>query len=96
MSGVPPSWWSRRRTPLLLALLAFVLYLPGFWWGAPEATGPELIHGWAVDDETPLGPLAQINNILHPQEVQNRAFRVGDPRGGRGAGGVGHRPGHVG
>lgn len=74
MSGVPPSWWSRRRTPLLLALLAFVLYLPGFWWGAPEATGPELIHGWAVDDETPLGPLAQINNILHPQEVQNLGY----------------------
>lgn len=63
-----------RRTPLLLAVLAFGLYLPGFWWGAPVATGPDRIHGWAVDDETPLGPLAQVNNIFHPQAVQNLAY----------------------
>lgn len=62
------------RTPLLLVVLALVLYLPGAWWGAPIATGPERIHGWAVDDETPLGPLAQVNNILHPQEVQNLGY----------------------
>jgi len=66
--------WRRRRAPLLLGLLALCLYLPGFWWGAPAATGPDWIHGWAVDDETPLGPLAQINNILHPQEVQNLGY----------------------
>lgn len=62
------------RTPVVLALLALALYLPGFWWGLPDATGPERIHGWAVDDETPLGPLAQVNNILHPQEVQNLGY----------------------
>jgi hypothetical protein len=66
--------WRARRAPLLLGLLALCLYLPGFWWGAPSATGPDRIHGWAVDDETPLGPLAQVNNILHPQEVQNLGY----------------------
>lgn len=67
-------FWRARRTPLLLGLLALCLYLPGSWWGAPFATGPDRIHGWAVDDETPLGPLAQVNNILHPQEVQNLGY----------------------
>ena len=74
MIGARRERWRRHRTPVLLALLAFLLYFPGFWWGAPHATGPELIHGWAVDDETPLGPLAQVNNILHPQEVQNLGY----------------------
>lgn len=70
-----PAWWrTLPRAPVLLAALSLMLYLPGFWWGAPAATGPDRIHGWAVDDETPLGPLAQINNILHPQEVQNLGY----------------------
>lgn len=70
----PTRRWTAARIPALLAILALMLYLPGFWWGAPTATGPGRIHGWAVDDETPLGPLAQVNNILHPQEIQNLGY----------------------
>ena len=52
-------------------LLAFVAYTPGFWWGTPYATAADRTNAWGVDDEPPLGPLAQAHDILHPKPVQN-------------------------
>jgi hypothetical protein len=65
---------STRRASLALAALAFALYLPGFWWGAPHATAPDRTHAWGTDDETPLGPLAQIHNIIQPKPDRNLGY----------------------
>lgn len=59
------------RTRLILALIAFLAYAPGFWWGAPHATAADRTNTWGVDDEPPLGPLAQADDILHPKASQN-------------------------
>ncbi|MDX1576901.1 MAG: glycosyltransferase 87 family protein [Gemmatimonadota bacterium] len=63
--GRPASW---------LGLLALLVYLPGFWWGAPRAQNDQSIRSWGVDDEAPIGPLAQIHNIIEPKEVQNLGY----------------------
>jgi hypothetical protein len=55
-------------------LLALVLYVPGFWWGAPQATAEDRTKAWAVDDETPLGPLAEMSNILSPRPDRNLGY----------------------
>lgn len=65
-------WWRRfGRTRLVLLVLALMAYTPGFWWGAPYATAADRTNAWGVDDEPPLGPLAQAHDILHPKPVQN-------------------------
>ena len=62
------------RSLLLVGLLAFTLYLPGFWWGAPHATAFDRKQSWGVDDETPLGPLAEIHNIIQPKDDRNLGY----------------------
>ncbi|HSE66387.1 MAG TPA: glycosyltransferase family 39 protein [Gemmatimonadales bacterium] len=62
-----------RALPWLM-VLALVLYVPGFWWGAPQATAEDRTKAWAVDDETPLGPLAEMSNILHPRPDRNLGY----------------------
>jgi hypothetical protein len=62
------------RPPVVLALLALALYLPGFWWGAPYATAPDRTHAWGVDDETPLGPLGEINHIITRSPGKNLGY----------------------
>ncbi len=62
------------RTALLLAVIALGLYLPGFWWGAPHATAPDRVQSWGVDDGTPLQPLADVHNILHPKPDRNFGY----------------------
>jgi 4-amino-4-deoxy-L-arabinose transferase-like glycosyltransferase len=62
------------RTPLLLAAIAFGLYLPGFWWGVPHATGPDRVQSWGVDDGTPLQPLADVHNIITPKPDRNLGY----------------------
>jgi hypothetical protein len=59
---------------LLLAVFAFGVYLPGSWWGAPHATTQERTKSWGVDDETPLGPLAEIHNIIQPKPDRNYGY----------------------
>ncbi|MGQ0538904.1 MAG: ArnT family glycosyltransferase [Gemmatimonadaceae bacterium] len=59
------------RAPLLLAALAFALYAPAFWWGAPHATAADRTNAWGVDDEPPLGPLAQAHDIIAPKAEMN-------------------------
>lgn len=62
------------RAPLLLALLGFALYFPAFWWGAPHATAADRTNTWGVDDEPPLGPLAQAHDIIAPKAQPNPNF----------------------
>ncbi len=70
-----PNWLTKPWRPhFIIGLLALAAYLPGFWWGAPHATAPELTHSWGVDDETPLGPLAQVHGILEPKDDQNLGY----------------------
>lgn len=56
----------RFRTHRLVFILAALAYLPGFWWGAPHATAEDRRKAWGVDDEPPLGPLAQLHDMLTP------------------------------
>ena len=65
------------RVMVLLFLGAVLLYSPGFWWGAPHATADILRHSWGVDDETPLGPLAEIHNIIQPKADRNLGYLLG-------------------
>ncbi len=66
-----------RSRYLLVALLAALLYLPAFWWGAPHATTAERAHAWGVDDETPLGPLTELRAIVHPTPGRNLGYPLG-------------------
>ena len=59
---------------LLLAVIAFGVYAPGAWWGAPHATDSERTRSWGVDDETPLGPLAEVHNIIEPKPDRNYGY----------------------
>ena len=79
-TGSPPpiafrprgAWWSRLgKIRLVLLAVALLAYTPAFWWGAPYASGPDRTNAWGVDDEPPLGPLAQAHDILHPKAEQN-------------------------
>lgn len=63
-----------RRTLAILAMVAFVCFAPAFWWGAPHATSPERTQGWGVDDETPLGTLGQVHNIVSPRPGRNVGY----------------------
>jgi hypothetical protein len=56
---------------LALAAAAFGAYTPAFWWGAPHATAADRTNAWGVDDEPPLGPLAQAHDIIRPKPEQN-------------------------
>lgn len=68
----PGRWWRAvGRTRWLLLAIAFLAYTPGFWWGAPHATAADRANAWGVDDEPPMGPLAQAHDILHPKAEQN-------------------------
>jgi 4-amino-4-deoxy-L-arabinose transferase-like glycosyltransferase len=55
---------NRSRGAILL--IAIIAYLPGFWWGTPHATAEDRRKAWAVDDEPPLGPLAQLHDMMTP------------------------------
>lgn len=65
------SWRELFRGRALVVGVALLAYLPGFWWGIPHATGPDRKQGWGVDDEPPMGPLAQLNDILTPGPSDN-------------------------
>jgi len=50
--------------PLLLAVLALAIYLPGITWGIPYPTGLDRTHAWGNDDQVPLAPLAEMHNTF--------------------------------
>jgi hypothetical protein len=64
---------------LVVAILAFALFLPGFWWGSLRASGPDITRGWGVDDETPLGTLAQLSSIRRSAEHPNLGYPLMHP-----------------
>lgn len=66
--------WLRRipRSAAALGLVAFLCYLPASWWGAPTATHPETKKVWGTDDETPMGPLAEVHHIIAPKPAKDR------------------------
>lgn len=59
-----------RRHALIFAI-ALAVYTPAFWWGAPYATAADRADAWGVDDEPPMGPLAQLHDIVNPKPVRN-------------------------
>lgn len=56
---------------MMLGIVALLAYAPAFWWGAPHATAADRTNAWGVDDEPPLGPLAQAHDIIAPKAEQN-------------------------
>jgi hypothetical protein len=52
------------RLPWLFGSLAFLLYLPGIWWGLPEATSSNALHGWDIDGVAGVPVLAEFANLL--------------------------------
>ncbi len=62
------------RSAAVIAVAALLCYAPGLWWGAPHATGPDRKLTWGTDDETPLGPLAELHNIIAPKENRNLGY----------------------
>jgi len=70
----PSSARTLARGHVAAACLALLLFLPGVWWGVPHATAPERTRPWGVDDETPLGPLAEIHNIVEPKPDRNLGY----------------------
>jgi hypothetical protein len=53
-----------QRTPIVLGILAFILYLPGLWWGLPQATSATMIHGWDVDSVSGMIVLSEFHNLF--------------------------------
>ena len=51
--------FSDRTWCIVLFLAGLVLFTPGFWWGLPVASGPDLLQPWGPDELAPLGPLSQ-------------------------------------
>ena len=74
VGGAAPGVRRIRRFTLAIAALALAVYLPGVWWGVPHATDSNRTHAWAVDDETPLGTLAEIYNIARPDRPGNPGY----------------------
>lgn len=70
----PRRGFRRDRDLLIVLLAAFLVYAPAFWWGAPHAVGPSAVDSWGVDVETPLGPLAEIHNIIEPKPDRNLGY----------------------
>lgn len=68
---------NRARVPfgipsgaIAFAVIALCFYSIASWWGMPQGTSAEFVKSWGVDDESPLGPLTEIHNILHPKPNQ--------------------------
>lgn len=58
-----------RRAQLVLAGIAFALYLVGIGWGLPLGSRPDAVRPWGPDDITPLGPLAELRSVLAGQSA---------------------------
>lgn len=66
---------TRDWLPLMLVVLALVVYLPGFGWGIPHASAVDRVHSWGNDDLVPLAPLAEMfNTFVEAQPNRNVAY----------------------
>ncbi len=54
----------RPRTAGVVFLVVFCAYLPGVWWGLPNAVTAERVDVWATDDIAPLAPLTEVYNTF--------------------------------
>jgi hypothetical protein len=63
-----------QKIYLVLGLIALAAYLPGFWWGVPDGASPDRTHSWGVDATMPLGPLAEMHNIIEPKPDRNLGY----------------------
>ena len=63
------SWLrSLPREVVVLWVLAALFYAIGaWWWVCRTRRAPDRVHAWGVDDDTPLGPLTQLHEIINPQ-----------------------------
>ena len=52
------------RGSLIGGILVLLLFVPGMWWGLPFIDGRDAERGWAIDDETPLGALAEARHAI--------------------------------
>jgi hypothetical protein len=66
------AWLCRNGAELVLFSVAFGLYLPGLGWGLPNATGPDRVRVWAVDDISPVGVLTECHNTLSRKSLEDR------------------------
>lgn len=57
-----------------IAVGALLLFTPAAWWGLPIIDGRAAERGWAVDDETPLGTLAEVRNLIVPSPDRNLGY----------------------
>lgn len=64
----------RLRTPFVVAAFAVLLFAPGLSWGVLHVDERTAERGWAVDDEAPLGLLAEIHNIIAPEGYRNLGY----------------------
>ena len=62
------------RTHVFVGLIALGVYLPGFWWGVPSFADRQRSHSWSVDAAVPLGPLAEMHNIVEPKPNRNLGY----------------------
>lgn len=53
-----------RRLAVVVWVIAAILYLPGIWWGLPYASSPDRILAWGADELAPLGPVAELYNVV--------------------------------
>lgn len=63
-----------RLNVLVLTVTALLLYGAGFGWGIPSFADRDRSHSWGVDAPIPLGPLADIHNIIEPQPDRNLGY----------------------
>jgi len=68
-----------KKVYLVLGLIALAVYLPGFGWGVPDGGSADRAHSWGVDATVPLGPLAEMHNIIEPKPDRNLGYPLMHP-----------------
>jgi hypothetical protein len=70
---------TRLLDRVVVGALAVLVYLPGIWWGAPSFADHARSHSWGVDANVPLGPLAELHNIVEPKADRNLGYPLLHP-----------------
>ena len=52
------------KTIFVIGIIAFAIYLPGFWWGVPYASNSSTFNSWNIDGLSAIGPLAEMHNMF--------------------------------
>jgi hypothetical protein len=70
---------ARRRGTLAAFACALLLYLPAVDWGTLDANRADVVRGWGVDDETPLGTLSELSGIRKARPDRNLGYPLMHP-----------------